>query len=100
LRKMASKGVTSAELERAKESVRGRITLALEESSDVADFLGKQELLTDTIRTPDQKLAAIMKVTQKDVQAVAKDVLRPGRLGAAIIGPFKDAKRFKKLLKF
>lgn len=100
LRKMRDMGITAAELARAKENMRGRMTLALEESSDVADFLGKQELLTDRIATPDEKLARVMKVTREDVQAVAKDLLRPNRLAAAVIGPFKDGERFAKILDF
>lgn len=100
LRKMATRGITTAELARAKENMRGRMTLALEESSDVADFLGKQELLTNRILTADEKMAKVMRVTREDVQAVAKDILRPRRLAAAVIGPFKDSQRFTKILDF
>lgn len=100
LRKMAENGITAAELARAKENMRGRMTLALEESSDVADFLGKQELLTNRILTADEKMAKVMAVTRENVQAAAKDVLRPARLAAAIVGPFKDSKRFESILLF
>lgn len=92
-------GVTREELVRAKENIRGRMTLALEESSDVADFLGKQELLTGEIKTSDQKLEKIFKVTQADVKKVAADVFKSNRLAAAIIGPFEDANRFQKLFR-
>lgn len=100
LRKMAKRGITAAELARAKENMRGRMTLALEESSDVADFLGKQELLTGRVLTAEEKMERVMRVTRQDVQAVARDLFRPARLAAAVIGPFKDSKRFVKLLSF
>jgi predicted Zn-dependent peptidase len=42
----------------------------------------------------------INKVTTKDIQKVAKDIFQPEKLNLAIIGGFKDDKKFKKLLKF
>ena len=42
LRKI-KKGVTSEELKRAKENIRGKMAIELEESSEVASFYGRQE---------------------------------------------------------
>jgi predicted Zn-dependent peptidase len=97
--KLRENGVTAAELKRAKENIRGRIVLELEDSSDLAGFFGKQELYTNQVKTPEEKFAEINAVTAADIKAVAKDVIRQSRASLALIGPFKDAKRFEKLLK-
>ena len=97
--KIRDKGVTAAELKRAKENVRGRVVLELEDSSDLAGFFGKQELYTNEVKTPDEKFAEINAVTISDIKAVAKDVIRGNRAALALIGPFKDQKHFADLIK-
>jgi predicted Zn-dependent peptidase len=97
--KLREKGVTAAELSRAKENIRGRIVLELEDSSDLAAFFGKQELYTGEIKTPDEKFAEINAVTAEDIQAVAKDIISLKKASLALIGPFKDEKRFAELVK-
>ncbi len=97
--KIREKGVTASELSRAKENIRGRIVLELENSSDLASFFGKQELYVNEIKTPEEKFAEIEAVTAKDVQAAAKDVISAKKASLALIGPFKDADRFRKLIR-
>ncbi len=99
LGKVVKKGVTAEELTRAKEYIKGKTVLGLEESSALAEFFAKQELLQKKIQTPEERLAKIDAVTLSDVQAVAKQVFRTSALSAALIGPFKDKARFMKLLK-
>ncbi len=100
LKRMAEKGVTGSELDHAKENIRGRITLALEDSSDVADFYGKQELHTGSVKTPEEKIEKIFAVTREEIRSVAREIMQPKKLAAAVIGPFEDAKRFTKLMRF
>lgn len=99
LGKAAQKGVTAEELMRAKEYIKGKTVLGLEESSALAEFFAKQELLQKKIQTPEMRLARIDKVTREDVHTVAKKVFRTSGLSASLIGPFKDKARFMKLLK-
>ena len=100
LAKMRDGGVTAAELKRAKENLRGRLVLELEDSSDLAGFFGRQELYTRKIKTPDEKFAEYEAVTAADIRAVAKDIIRKNRASLALIGPFKDQERhFAKLVK-
>ena len=89
----------AAELRRAKEYIKGKITLGLEESNEVADFYGRQELFQKKMESPEEKIAKIMAVTAKDVQTAARDIFRVERLRLAVIGPFEDAARFQKLLR-
>lgn len=97
--KIREKGVTSAELKRAKENIRGRVVLELEDSSDLAGYFGNQEIYLNEIKTPDERFAKINAVTAAEVLAVAKEIIRPDKASLALIGPFKDEARFAKLLK-
>lgn len=89
---------TVEELHRAKENLRGRLTLGLEDSSEVANWYGKQELFTDKSVTPEQQFAKFDRVTREDIRSVARAVLIPRRYSLAIIGPYKDEAPFRKLL--
>ena len=97
--KAVKSGVTAEELTRAKEYIKGKTVLGLEESSALAEFFAKQELLQRKIQTPEEKLAKIDAVTREEVKAVAREVFRTKDLSAALIGPFKDKARFMKLLR-
>lgn len=90
--------VTVEELRRAKENLRGRLTLELEDSSEVANWYGKQELFTGKSVTPQEQFAKFDRVTREDIRAVARAVLLPKRYSLAIIGPYKDEAPFQKLL--
>ena len=90
--------VKSQELKKAKEFLKGRLILELEDSKNFASLYGTQEILEGKIRTSEEMMKGIDKVTVNDVLRVAKDIFRPERLNLAVIGPFKDKQRFKKLL--
>ena len=99
LAKIRDKGVTKEELSRAKENIRGKLVLELEDSSDLAGFFGKQELYVNEIKTPEERMAEIEAVTSYDVQAVAKTVIKRAHCSLALIGPFRESKRFEKLIR-
>jgi len=82
--------VTVEELERAKEYYKGKMVLGLEDSSSLAEWFAKQELLTRSVATPDERMAQTMAVTREDIRAVAKDVFRRARTSLAVIGPVDD----------
>ncbi len=92
-------GVTDEELHRAKEYVAGKSALDLEDSMSIAQYYAGLELSGKKLITPEEKLKKIMKVTKAEVKKVAEDILEIKRANLAIIGPFKDEKKFKKLLK-
>ena len=82
------------ELKEAKENIRGRLRLALEDSSDRADWYAGQELFQPKVKSPDEYLALLDQVTAGQVKAAAKELLDLSRLTVAAIGPFKDEKTF------
>ena len=72
---------------------------SLESSDAQASFYAGQELLTEKILSPKEQFARINAVSLKDIQKTAQDIFRPEKLNLALIGPFKNKKRFDKLLK-
>jgi predicted Zn-dependent peptidase len=86
---VAERGLTDAEVTRAKGALRGALVLDLEDTGSRMSRLGKAELLSSELLTADELLDRLAAVTPDDVRAVAADVLsRPLALGA--IGPFGD----------
>jgi len=98
-KKMASKKISSEELKKVKDHYKGKMALVFEASDAQASFYGVQELLEKKILTPQQIYIKINKVSVGDILRVSKDIFKPEKLNLALIGPFKDETRFKKLLK-
>ncbi|UZE93440.1 MAG: M16 family metallopeptidase [Candidatus Nealsonbacteria bacterium] len=96
---ISRKKVPQKELKKAKDCIKGKTALLLESSNVQASFYANQELLEKKILTPEQIFKKIDKVTTTDILKVAKDIFQPQKLNLAIIGPFKNKKRFRKLLK-
>jgi predicted Zn-dependent peptidase len=92
--KVKARGVTVEEMSRAKEFIRGRTTLALEDSSRMADWFARQELLERRSETPEEKLKKIFAVGRDDVRRLANWLFRANRPVIAAIGPFSDPKEF------
>lgn len=91
--------VGAPELKKVKENLKGKTILNLESSYNLASFYGDQELLENRIMTPEEYFKKVESVAAKDIQRVANDIFVPEKLNLALIGPFKDKKRFEKLLK-
>ncbi len=90
--------IDGIELTKAKEYLKGRLTLELEDSRSVAGFFGTQELLKRKIKTPAEVILATDKVTLEEVQVVAQEIFVDKHLNLTVIGPYKEAGRFEKLL--
>lgn len=95
---LAQRLVPASELKRAKEYLKGRLILALEDSSSVASRYALQEVVEGKLRKPEETIRLIDKVTAKDIRRVAKRLFKPQKLNLALIGPYKSESRFKKLL--
>ncbi|MCX6009568.1 MAG: pitrilysin family protein [Chloroflexi bacterium] len=91
--------ITEAELNKAKEIVKGRLLLSLESSRNVAAWLGAQELLINRILTADEVISLVEAVTIEDLKRVAQQLLTSEKLNLAIVGPVKEEKPLAKLLK-
>jgi len=93
LRRLCEEGVTEAELDRARENVKGRTTLATESTSARMNRLGSSLLTGVPILTLDEVLARIDAVAIEDVRALAVELFHPARMSAAGVGASEDAFR-------
>lgn len=91
--------VRPEELNRAKEYLKGRFILELEDSLSVASRYGVQAVIESKLRSADEVLDEINKVTAEDVLRVSRRLLVPRKMNLAVIGPYKDKTKFLKLLK-
>ena len=80
----------AGELERAKESLKGRIMLSMESTSNRMSRLGKS-LISDTeLLTFDRIFAEIDAVDADEIAELATVLLPPERLSASGVGPDED----------
>ncbi len=79
--------VTSTELIKAKEYLKGHLVLGLETSDDVANYLIEQEVTHGVIRTPAEVMARIDAVSAADVKRVAQEIFVSHKSNLAVIGP-------------
>lgn len=94
IEKIIKKGVTRRELEDAKTHIRGGITLSMEDSGTQASWYGQQALFADKIKTPEQKLAEIDKVTNEQIIDLANKIFDFDKMRVAVIGDV-EAKKIK-----
>jgi len=89
LQEVASHGLTAAELERGRGQIRGSMVLAQEEGSARMTSLAEAELITGKVRSLDEMLAAVDKVTADDVADLAAQLWQQPRR-TAVVGPVGD----------
>jgi predicted Zn-dependent peptidase len=80
--------VPEDELERAKQFVRGRVLLSLENSFAVGSWYARQVLQGPEVLEPEGSLAQLEAVQVSDLQELAADIFQTARLNLAIVGPF------------
>ena len=98
--KLASSTVSEVELKKAKDYIKGKIILELEDSREVSNLFGLMELLEGKIRSVSEIIENVEKITAKDVQTIAKDIFVNQGLNFAVIGPYKEPSKFEKILRF
>ncbi|MBU0578316.1 insulinase family protein [Patescibacteria group bacterium] len=99
-RKIMESPVDADELNKAKEFMKGKIILRLEDSEEYAHLMGKQALLYPEIDSVDEILKKIDAVTAESVQKLSQKLFAEENLRLAMIGPFKNDKHFAGLLHY
>lgn len=99
LTRLKAELVSPAELKKAKDYVAGTMMLGLETSDAQADFVAHQEIIKKEVKTPEQMIAEMNKVTAEEIRALARKFFVNKGLNLAIIGPYKDENKFNDILK-
>lgn len=86
--KIQQEKVEPAELERAKEQIKGNFLLSLENTCNRMSWLAKMEMFREPWLTPEETVAKIQEVTAEQVQETAREILAEDKLVTAAIGPF------------
>ena len=98
----AKDGVTDEEVNRAKEFLKGKLALSLEDSEERAHFYGRQQLLyanTDRgMMDIDDYFQKIDSVKTDEINAVAAKLFTPEKFKLVVIGDREDEKELEKLL--
>lgn len=83
-------GVKEEELQRAKDQLKGNLFLSLENVNTRMSRLGKSQLYLGKVVSPDEIVSRIYKVTARDIQDLAVEMLKPDKFSLAAIGPWED----------
>ncbi len=86
LRGIRQTAVPDAELQRAKDHLKGSLMLSLENTASRMSHLARQEIYFDRQFGLDETLQGIERVTAGEVQRVAADLFRNGALAATVLG--------------
>ncbi len=94
---IAQNGLTDEEITRAKGAVTGSLVLSQEDTGSRMMRIGKSELVYGEVMSFDEILAQIARVTPDEIKSIAGTILpRPSTL--ALVGPFKSASKFEKVI--
>ena len=99
LNNVSKKGISAEELSQAKENIKGRMVLKMESSSAHLNFLISQEVIGQPIKSLDQKLKELDKVSFKEINGLARNIFNWSKANLVIIGPFKNKNEFVNILK-
>lgn len=98
LARLKEQAVPEEEVAKAREMVKGRLVLRMEDSRSVSGWIGSQELLLGKIKTVDEVIAIVESITPADLQRVANDHFSSRRLSVAAVGPKINEDRLRRLL--
>jgi predicted Zn-dependent peptidase len=91
--------IPKSEMQKAREISKGRLLLRMEDSRNVAGWLGGQEMLLDSILTVDEVIEIIDSITAEHLNAIARDLITVERSLLAVVGPVAETDSLKKILK-
>lgn len=92
LHKIATEEVSAQELRDAVNNITGRLALHMEDSSSQAEWYAKQFLFNPRVRTPEEIVRNMNKVTVQQVQKISAALLIWDQMRLAIISPYSKEK--------
>ncbi|MFC1958015.1 M16 family metallopeptidase [Chloroflexota bacterium] len=91
--------ISDDELSKAKELAKGRLLLRMEDTRNVAGWIGGQEILTERLLNVDQVVSIIDAVTATELKELAEELFVADQIRLAVVGPVSDNKHLEELLK-
>ena len=91
-------GVTREELDRAREQSKANVLMGLESTQARMAHLGRSELTTGEVLTPDQIIAAYDAVTAENVRGLAEEMFDFSRASLSAVGRVRTADEYRELL--
>ena len=86
---MRDNGISKEELQKAKNHITGKFSMALETSDEMGYFYGMQEVLGEKLVSPEEEMKRIRAVSLSEVKSVACHIIKNENLNLTLIGPFK-----------
>lgn len=90
--------ISEDELAKGKEYIKGKLTLAMENSAAQAQWVAKEYLFEHKLESIKQFLAKINLVKSGDLQRAAAEVINFKQANLALIGPFRKSEPWQKLI--
>ncbi len=90
VQKAKSGDIKQKELDYVKDNIEGSLKLRLENSTQMAEFVGKQELWFDEVESPEQVIDHYRSVTLEDVHKAAERIFDMNNVSIAAIGPYAN----------
>lgn len=98
LERITAEKVTTDELKKAKEMIRGRLAIWSESTNFLAEYFGTNFVLDEKIETFEEYIRKIDLVTLEDLQDIAKELFQKERMNLQIIAPLKNTDKFRRIL--
>lgn len=98
LRRAKSGEADERELQKAKEYIKGKTVLAMEDNQVRLDWFLDRAAFHKKIEAPREVFKKLDAVTAKDVKMAAGELFKNEGMSLAVIGPYKQDREFKKLL--
>jgi len=98
LEQLVSRKAGPEEIKRAKEFIKGKLILKLEDGAQLVQWLATQLLLKNKVETLGEQIKKIERVTAAEIQQAASDVIRHSRLNLGMIGPYDDTNKILNIL--
>ncbi len=98
IHELVQDGVTEAELSRAREQSKANVLMGLESTQSRMSHLGRSTLLTDTVLSPDEIIAAYDRVTRKDILTLAQSIFDPAQAALSAVGRIESEDYYRSFL--
>jgi predicted Zn-dependent peptidase len=98
INEIRSKGISEEELQRTVAQIKGNLYLGLESSNSIMSRLGKTELSFDRVKTAEETVEKLERVTLKDIDRVMERLWHKDKVSLLTIGPKEFAPDFEKLI--